>query len=96
METLTPNKAIARFDTRITLEQKQLLEKAASMGGFRSLSDFVLNAAQEKANQIIRENEQIITSVRDGFVFYEAITKPAEPNEALRKAAENYGLKINN
>ena len=43
----------ARFDTRMPKEQKLLFERAASIGGYRNLSDFVILSAQEKAKQNI-------------------------------------------
>jgi uncharacterized protein (DUF1778 family) len=43
----------ARFDARLSLTQKELLEKAAHLGGYRSLSDFVIKVAEDKANEII-------------------------------------------
>ena len=39
----------ARFDARLTQQQKQLFEQAAAASGFKTLTDFVLQAAQEKA-----------------------------------------------
>jgi uncharacterized protein (DUF1778 family) len=34
----------ARFDAKIPKAQKQLFEYAASLGGFRTLTDFIINA----------------------------------------------------
>lgn len=45
----------ARFDTRLPLEQKQLFEKAAILGGYRNLTDFIIATVQEKAIEIIEE-----------------------------------------
>ena len=58
----TTIKKQARFDTRLSIEQKQYFEKAAYLGGFRNLTDFIIHTAKEKAKQIIKENEQIIMS----------------------------------
>lgn len=79
-----------RFDTRLPKDQKQLFEKAAALGGYRSLTDFVLLTVQEKAREIIREHEQVIATQRDSEVFFEAITNPALPDEALRQALNEY------
>jgi uncharacterized protein (DUF1778 family) len=43
----------ARFDTRISLEQKTLFERAALLGGYRNLTDFVVATVQSKAKEII-------------------------------------------
>jgi len=80
----------ARFDIRLSKEQKLFFERAASLGDYRNLTDFIVQSVQEKAKEIIRENEQIIASERDCRIFFEAITHPASPNEALRRAADKY------
>jgi uncharacterized protein (DUF1778 family) len=80
----------ARFDTRLTREQKAYFEKAALLGGYRSLTDFVILTVQNKAKEIIEEREKIIASRRDSEIFFEAITNPDQPNEALVLAAKAY------
>ncbi|WP_294201668.1 DUF1778 domain-containing protein [Chryseobacterium sp. sg2396] len=84
----------ARFDARLSKEQKQFFEKAASLGGFRSLTDFVIMTVQEKAKEIIQEKEQIIASEKDSRVFFNAITKPKKPSETLKNALQDYNAFI--
>jgi uncharacterized protein (DUF1778 family) len=80
----------ARFDTRLPHEQKLLFERAAAIGGYRNLTDFVILSAQEKARQIIRESEEIISSEKDSLVFFNALSETQTPNDALLSAAKNY------
>jgi len=80
----------ARFDTRLPKQQKEFFEKASVLGGYRNLSDFVIQAAQEKAREIITEREQILASAKDAEIFFDEIMKPQSPNNSLRKAAEQY------
>jgi uncharacterized protein (DUF1778 family) len=80
----------ARFDTRITKQQKDFFEKAAQLGGFRNLTDFVVSAIQEKAKEIIDERERVIASQKDGEIFFEAILHPKNPNNELTKAANEF------
>ncbi|MBN2681285.1 MAG: DUF1778 domain-containing protein [Bacteroidales bacterium] len=80
----------ARFDARLPKEQKQFFEKAAFLGGYRNLTDFVIKAAQEKAREIIREKEKVIASERDSEIFFDAITNPIKPSENLKKALDDY------
>lgn len=80
----------ARFDARLPKEQKLFFERAAYIGGFRNLTDFVIIAAQEKAKEIINEKEQIIASEKDSQIFFDAITKPRKPSETLKTALDNY------
>ena len=90
MATKELNPKDARFDTRLSKEQKDFFEKAARLGGFRNLTDFVIIAVQEKAKEIISEREQIIASQKDSEIFFDAVMNPKAPNEALTKAADEF------
>ena len=90
MEAQEFNSKDARFDTRLPKEQKKFFERAARLGGYRSLTDFVVIAAQEKANEIIAERERVIASKKDSELFFDAISNPKAPNEALTKAANEF------
>jgi Uncharacterized protein conserved in bacteria len=80
----------ARFDARLPKELKDFFEKAALLGGYRSLTDFVILTVQEKAKEIIREKEQIVASEKDSNVFFEAVTQYKKPNKALKDALKDY------
>ncbi|MBN9349841.1 MAG: DUF1778 domain-containing protein [Chitinophagaceae bacterium] len=92
----TAIKEQARFDAKLPKEQKQFFEKAAYLGGFRSLTDFVILTVQEKAKEIIQEKEQIIASERDSQIFFDAITKPKKPSKNLKDAFEDYKIFVSN
>jgi len=92
----TAIKEQARFDTRLPKEQKQFFEKAASLGGYRNLTDFIVQTVQEKAKEIIKEKEQIIASERDSQIFFDAITNPNEPSKALKNALDDYNAFVSN
>ena len=80
----------SRFDTRLPEAQKRIFEKAARLGGYRSLTDFVILTVQEKALEIIREKEQVLGSDRDQEIFFNALMNPAAPNKELRSAAKKH------
>ena len=80
----------ARFDTRLPKVQKQFFEKAAALGGYRNLTDFIVQTVQEKAKEIIQERERIIASEQDCEIFFNEITKPKDPNKSLLRAADKY------
>jgi len=88
MSTVT--KEYARFDARLSKEQKLFFEKAATLGGFRSLTDFVILTVQEKAKEIIQENEQILASEKDSRIFFDAITNSKKPSKSLKNALKAY------
>ncbi len=90
MLTKSTSSKNARFDTRLTIEQKLLFERAAQLGGYRNLTDFVIMAVQEKAKEIIEEQERIIASERDSEMFFEAVFNPDQPNNELLKAADAF------
>jgi uncharacterized protein (DUF1778 family) len=79
----------ARFGARLTPEQKTLFERAAALTG-RSLTDFVVGAAQEIANRTIRDHEVMTLSARDAKTLIDALLNPPEPGPRLRAAAEEY------
>lgn len=88
METIKKEKA--RFDARISKEEKLFFEKAARLGGYRSLTDFVILTVQAKAKEIISESEQVIASNKDREIFFDAILNPGKPNAELLEAATEY------
>lgn len=90
METKAINEEKARFDTRLSKKQKVFFERAARLGGFRSLTDFVLLAAQEKAKSIVNDWEKVIESQRDSEIFFDAIVNADKPNESLIEATKHY------
>ena len=94
MAVKTSHNAQARIDTRLSKEQKEFFEKAARLGGFRNLTEFVLTTVQEKAREIVSEREQILASERDAKILFDALINPPEPNVALKDAAKKYKEKL--
>lgn len=90
MATKEIKQSKARFDTRLSKEQKSFFERAARVGGYRSLTDFVVLTVQEKAKEIISEKEQIIASERDSEIFFDAITNSSKANKSLINATSKY------
>ena len=84
-----PNEPIrtARIEARIAPEALAIVKRAAELQG-RSLSDFVVAAAQEAAYRTIEEAEIIRLSVDGQRAFAEAILNPPEPSPGLHKAFE--------
>ena len=80
----------ARFDTRLPKHQKEFFEKAAALGGYRTLTEFVIFSVQDKAREIIEEHNRILASENDREIFFDALLKEAKPNKALKSAAESY------
>lgn len=79
----------ARFEARITTDQKALFQRAAALTG-RSLTDFVISSAHEVASRTVREHEVMTLSARDRETFVAALLEPPAPGKRLRKAARRY------
>ncbi len=84
----------ARFDTRLPLEQKQFFERAAMIGGYRNLTDFVIVTVQNKAKEIIEEKERILASQKDKEIFFDSLVNAPKPNKNLRSANGDYNKLI--
>ena len=75
----------ARIEARIAPDALATVKRAAEIQG-RSVSDFVVAAAQEAAARMIEETQIIRLSVEDQRAFAEAILNPPAPAPALRRA----------
>lgn len=90
MATKGNKKEMARFDTRLSVEQKQFFERAAVLGGYRSLTDFIILTVQEKAKLIVKEREQVLASQKDNKIFFDALLNPEKPNKDLTDAVKKH------
>ncbi|MGA3080046.1 MAG: DUF1778 domain-containing protein [Terracidiphilus sp.] len=80
---------VARLEARISPDLKRRLEYAASLRG-ASLTEFVVQSAQEAATRTIRENEVLVLSERASIAFAELLLNPPRPNEKAMAAAKRY------
>ena len=78
-----------RLETRVTAEQKSLIERAAALQG-RTITDFVLTSVQDAARRTIEEHQQLELSVRDSEAFVEALLNPRPVNDRLRDTVRRY------
>jgi uncharacterized protein (DUF1778 family) len=79
----------ARIEARIAPEALLVVKRAAELQG-RSVSDFIVAAAQAEANRTIEEAQIIRLSVEDQREFAETILNPPAPNDAIKRAASAY------
>jgi uncharacterized protein (DUF1778 family) len=77
------------LETRVTAEQKSLIERAAALQG-RTLTDFVLTSLQDAARRAIEEHQQLELSVRDSEAFVDALLNPKPVNDRLRDTVRRY------
>lgn len=82
-----------RLDARLTREEKELVETAASLRGTSS-SDFVRMAIKEAALNTIRDHELLTLAENSRKTFVEALLNPPKPNEKARAAARRFKQEI--
>lgn len=77
----------ARFDARIPRELHNLLKRAAELEG-RTMTNFVISAAQSAAQRVIEKSGVIRLSLEDQECFARALLSPAEKTPAMQRAFE--------
>jgi uncharacterized protein (DUF1778 family) len=79
----------SRFDARLSKEQKDLFERAASLTG-RTLTEFVISSAQKEADKLIEKHYAILASKKDQQIFFSTLMNPPKANTNLKKAVAIY------
>ena len=82
-----------RLDARLTVEEKEMIETAASLRG-TSYSDFVRMAVKEAALNTIREYEVLTLNEESRRVFIQALLTPPKPNQRALAAAKRFKREI--
>ena len=81
----TASAATARLEARISTDLHSMLKRAAELQG-RTMTDFVITAVQEAAQQAIAQAEIIRLSLADQECFAQALLSPPPPAPALERA----------
>lgn len=79
----------SRVDFRVSAEQKELLERAASLKGL-SVSSYLLSNSIEAATKDIESHEKLVLSDNDRDLFLSLMENPPEPNQALKSAMRRF------
>ncbi|MBM4090263.1 MAG: DUF1778 domain-containing protein [Planctomycetes bacterium] len=83
----------ARLETRVSPEQKELIERAAAYLG-RSVSEFVVSHLEVVAKQVVEEYERLQLDRGQSRTLVEALLSPKRPNRELRKAVEDHRKRV--
>lgn len=83
----------ARLETRVSPEQKDLIERAAAYTG-RSVSDFVVAHVEVAAKRVVDEYERLHLDQDQSKILVTALLSPKRPNKKLRQAMENYRKRV--
>ena len=82
-----------RTEARLLPDQKKRIERAAKIRGI-SVSDFMVQNADEAAKRTIEQHESWRLEAKDRDVFVESLINPPEPSERLVSAASRYRARV--
>lgn len=83
------SEALERFDIRLPANAKQLLMQAADISG-NTLTGLVLNAALDKAREILQSHQYFMLNAEEWRRFAATLDHPPAPNETLQAAWHDY------
>jgi uncharacterized protein (DUF1778 family) len=83
----------ARIEARIAPDALAVVKRAAQMQG-RSVSDFVVAAAQEAAHRMIEEAHVIRLSIEDQQRFVDLLLDPPPLSSAMKRARKAHSRLI--
>ena len=75
------------LELQFSSDETQAIKRAAAIGGYRSITDFVICSAVKQAEEIIQSQESILSSKRDAELFFNTVFNAPAPNEKLKAAA---------
>jgi len=89
MTSLDPARRDARLGVRLPEANKRLIKQAAAVCG-QSVSDFEVSSLVLLSREIIDEANVTRLTARDRDHFLALIADDAQPNDALRSAAQRF------
>lgn len=87
--TTKDRRRTARIEARVAPDTLAMVKRAAEIQG-RTVSDFVVTAAQEAARRAIEDTEVIRLTIEGQRQFAEAILNPPAPPDGFRKAVARH------
>jgi uncharacterized protein (DUF1778 family) len=82
-----------RTEARLLPEQKKRIERAARLKGL-SLSDFIVQYADEAAIRTIRSHTSWTLEDRDRDVFVQALLNPPQPSTRMKSTVKRYQQRV--
>lgn len=90
------SEGIARFDAKMSAVHKKLLEEAASLKGFRNLTEYVITTMVEDAKKVVDEYSKVLYSIEDKNRIMEILNEPTELTDSFLKASGKRSERIKN
>ena len=87
--------SMSRIDARIPLTVRETIDRAATLQG-RTRTDFLIEAALEKAERVIAEQTLIRLTLRDQELLAKALAEEnvSEPSRFLKSLTIEYGERV--
>ena len=82
-----------RLEARVTAEEKEIIETAASLRGV-SVTDLLRTSVRDAATRIIQENELLSLGERSRGIFVEALLNPPSPNKKALEAVRRFKREV--
>ncbi|WP_025744524.1 DUF1778 domain-containing protein [Salinivibrio costicola] len=73
-----------RVELRVTLEEKQALEEAATLSN-TTLSRFIAESAKETAQTVINEHKRLMITHEQWDSVMHALHNPSQPTELMKE-----------
>jgi uncharacterized protein (DUF1778 family) len=84
-----PQTRSERIEARTTPDTLALVRRAAELQG-RSLSEFIVSAAEQAARKAVEDAQIIRLSHEDQLRFVEALLNPLSPAPAMQRAFDHH------
>jgi uncharacterized protein (DUF1778 family) len=82
-----------RINIRLSGTIKTLLERAASVEG-KTVSNYILNCALERAEETVRKHDSISLNVRNSEIFLNALSGDISFNKKLSDVFKEHSQRI--
>lgn len=79
-----------RIELRVSKSEKMILQRAAEILGFGSLSAFLLSEVGPKAKEVVKRESTIKLNIEDSVKIMEYLDGGEVENGALKNARERY------
>ena len=79
-----------RVTARVPTSTRSIIERAAAIYG-STINQFIVQAAVERANEVLQSIEMVKLSARDARTFLDALANPPKPNKRLLRAVRAHG-----
>jgi uncharacterized protein (DUF1778 family) len=74
-----------RITARVPSSTRSIIERAAALYG-STINQFIVQAAVDRANEVIKDMEVIKLSAKASKIFMDALANPPKPNDELLEA----------